>query len=348
MIVKAMKWFVLAGAAVFAIVAVSLVISYQRALDGEYRHTAATQALPLYPAPAKDGLLRVAAAGGEFRVRTAGCEHAAGQASKPAVILLHGWPVTSAMWLRLIDPLARAGYCVLAPDQRGYSPGARPDAVQDYVLNKLSDDVLALADAVGIQRFHLVGHDWGSAIGWGVVMSVPERVITWSALSIPHPAAFARAVEQDPEQRANSSYFLLFRARGLAEGIFAFADMALYKAVYTGMSAQQTEEYLRVLREPGAMTATFNYYRAMDANAAASDVAVKVATPTLFIWGNADPAVARSGVEWQQEFMTGPYTQVELTAGHWLFVDEPDRVISLITNHIQTHAPRAAPARPLD
>ncbi len=345
MIFKAIKWFVVVSVTVFAIVAIALVISYQWALDSEYRHTAATRALPLYPAPAQDGLLRVAVADREFRVRTAGCEPEADQASKPAVILLHGWPVTSAMWLRLIDPLASAGYCVLAPDQRGYSPGARPDSVQDYALHTLSSDVLALADAFGLRRFHLVGHDWGSAIGWGVVMRVPERIITWSALSIPHPAAFARAVEEDAEQRASSSYFLLFRTPWLAEGIFAFADMALYKAVYTGMSEQQTEEYLRVLREPGAMTATFNYYRAMNANALDSNAAMKVATPTLFIWGNADPAVARSGVEWQQDYMTGPYTQVELSAGHWLFVDEPDRVISLITNHIQTHSRRAGPAR---
>ncbi|GAB5451314.1 MAG: alpha/beta fold hydrolase [Halioglobus sp.] len=348
MILKAIKWFVLASAAVLAIVAILLVISYQLALDSEYRHTAATQALPLYPAPAKDGLLRVAVADKEFRVRTAGCEGAADQAGKPAVILLHGWPVTSAMWLRLIDPLANAGYCVLAPDQRGYSPGARPDTVQDYALDKLVSDVLALADAVGIRRFHLVGHDWGSAIGWGVVMSVPERIITWSALSIPHPAAFARAVEQDAEQRASSSYFLLFRTPWLAEGMFAFADMALYKAVCTGMSKQQTDEYLSVLREPGAMTATFNYYRAMNASTLDSATAMKVATPTLFIWGNADPAVARSGVEWQQDYMTGPYTQVELSAAHWLFVDEPDRVISLISNHIQTHSRHTGRARQLD
>jgi pimeloyl-ACP methyl ester carboxylesterase len=115
---------------------------------------------------------------------------AAGDPAGEPVLLLHGFPQTAACWTELAEVLAGAGYRLLAPDQRGYSPGA----VHDYRMPELVADVLALADRAGVGRFQLVGHDWGGAVAWHLAARHPERVATLTAVSTPHPRAFAAAL----------------------------------------------------------------------------------------------------------------------------------------------------------
>jgi len=130
-----------------------------------------------------------------FRARFAGRESAA----REPVVLLHGFPETSIMWSSLMGSLADEGYHCFAPDQRGYSPGARPGSVEDYAYPKLVSDITGLTDALGYTRFHLIGHDWGSAVGWALIHQHPDRVRSWTAMSVPHLDAFASATADDSE-----------------------------------------------------------------------------------------------------------------------------------------------------
>ena len=140
-----------------------------------------------------------------FTCRVGGMEN-----DKETIFLLHGFPETSRMWNGLIKVLENEGYRIIAPDQRGYSKGARPSKVSDYTIDKLSEDVIDIANAFNIDRFHLVGHDWGSAVGWYIVSKYPDRIFTWSALSVPHLDAFAYSMRNDKTQKKKSEYIKFF------------------------------------------------------------------------------------------------------------------------------------------
>jgi len=251
------------------------------------------------------------------------------------VILLHGFPVTSAMWEPIISPLADAGYRVVAFDQRGYSPGARPEDPAEYVIGNMISDVMAIADAVGAEKFHLIGHDWGSAIGWNTVMSHPERVLTWTGISIAHPAAFGEALQNDPDQQSRSRYFVLFTTPYVPEALFTFNGLFMLKAGYANMSPSQQEEYLAVFSEPGALTSALNWYRQMGASLRDStNMNPSITTPTLFVWGNDDPSAGRAAVEGQEKYMKGPYRKLELNGDHWLMANNAAEIIPAVLEHL--------------
>jgi pimeloyl-ACP methyl ester carboxylesterase len=185
----------------------------------------------------------------------------AGAADGEPVILLHGFPETSHMWTTLMPELAAAGYRCLAPDQRGYSEGARPDGVEAYGYEEMSDDVAALADAWGAPRFHLVGHDWGSLAGWAVVDRYADRIASWTAMSVPHAKAFAIAVRDDPEEEPYRQILQLFVTPDVPEQAAAANDFAMLRNAWTESSPELVDAYLDVFRRPGAMTAALNWYR---------------------------------------------------------------------------------------
>jgi pimeloyl-ACP methyl ester carboxylesterase len=268
-----------------------------------------------------------------FRCREAGPE------SGEPVILLHGFPETSHMWLPLLERLGDAGYHALAPDQRGYSPRARPEGIENYRYQDIASDVVALADAAGFERFHLVGHDWGAGAGWAAVELYPERIQSWSALSVPHIGAFGAAIRDDADQQQRSTYITFFQEPGVAEAALSANDFAALKNVWSASSDEEKAEYLSVFREPGALTGALNWYRGsqgIDPNAGVTFG--EVTTPTLFIWGNADTAIGRVGVEAGHKLMKGPYTFIELDAGHWLIQEQFERVSDAILTHIQANS----------
>ena len=150
-----------------------------------------------------------------FSCRSAGLEN-----TGEAVILLHGFPETSHMWVDLLHQLSSRGYRVIAPNQRGYSPGARPGDIKEYSIKNIVEDVFALADAFDFKQFHLVGHDWGSAIGWAVVALQPEKVLSWTAMSVPHMKAFSYAYKYDKDQQERSRYIGFFKLPFIPELYF--------------------------------------------------------------------------------------------------------------------------------
>jgi pimeloyl-ACP methyl ester carboxylesterase len=258
---------------------------------------------------------------------------AAGPEGGPLVVLLHGFPQTSYSWRAQLAVLGDAGFRAVAPDQRGYSPGARPAAVEDYRSTELVADVLVIADSLGAAELHLAGHDWGAAIAWQVAGRHPERVRTLTAVSVPHPAAFTKAIAEDPDQRARSGYMLAFREEGAPEDALLAGDAAGLRAVYAGLEDDAVEEYLRVLRQPGALTAALNWYRAADASLATG--LGPITTPTLYVWSTADPALGRTAADATAEHVAGPY-RFEVLEGvsHWVPEEAPDVLNRLLLDHI--------------
>jgi len=271
-----------------------------------------------------------------FRGRSSGTEGSSGE----PVILLHGFPETSIMWVGLMERLADEGYRCFAPDQRGYSPGARPGGVEDYEYRKLVSDVMTLADVLGYARFHLIGHDWGSAVGWAMLLLHPERVRRWIAMSVPHMDAFASAIADDPDQRKRSQYMAFFALPEKPERSLTADDFAILRSLWSSIPKEQVDEYLSVFSQPGALTGALNWYRANSVLLEKRREGPKfgpVQHPTLLIWGNQDIAIGRVAVERSAQYMKGPYRLAELNAGHWLAQEEPVRVHDEILGHLRSN-----------
>jgi len=271
-----------------------------------------------------------------FRARFTGAEGPSGE----PVILLHGFPETSIMWAGLMERLGEEGYRCFAPDQRGYSPRARPGGIADYEYRKLVSDVMALADALGYARFHLIGHDWGSAIGWVILQLHPDRVRSWTAMSVPHMDAFASAIADDPDQRQRSRYMGFFMLPEKPEQSLTADDFAALRSLWSSIPREQVDEYVGVFSQAGALTAALNWYRANAVLLEKRREGPKfgpVLHPTLLIWGNRDIAVGRVAVERTAQHMKGPYRLVELNAGHWLVQEEPERVHDEILSHLKSN-----------
>lgn len=262
----------------------------------------------------------------------------AGDTGEP-VILLHGFPETSHMWVELLPKLEAAGYRCMAPDQRGYSPGARPEGKENYRYQDIAADVVALADSWGVDKFHLVGHDWGAGAGWAAVALYPERIVSWSALSVPHVGAFGRAIREDADQAQRSTYITFFQEPGVAEAAFSANEFAGLKNVWSASSEEERAEYLSVFTQPGALTGALNWYRGSGGIQPADEFG-DVHTPTLLVWGNQDTAIGRVGVENGAKFMKGPYTFVELDAGHWLIQEKFEAVSDAILAHLRANPMR--------
>jgi pimeloyl-ACP methyl ester carboxylesterase len=258
------------------------------------------------------------------------------------VLLLHGFPETSRMWDPLMTLLADAGFHCLAPDQRGYSPAARPEEIEAYAYEHLAGDVLAIAAAAGFDQYHVIAHDWGACATWGALSVDASAIASFVAMSIPHYLAFARAVWEDPDEEMYRGLLDLFIAEDhAAESVMSADDFAVMRSAWTAHHAAEVDDYLSVFRQPGAITGALNWYRASDAHRRAladgSFQFAKVDTATSLIWGRGDPYVRRMSIDLATEYMTGPYRVVELDAGHWLVQEEPEEVMATVIEHLAEH-----------
>jgi pimeloyl-ACP methyl ester carboxylesterase len=263
---------------------------------------------------------------------------AAGPEDGELVLLLHGFPQTSWSWRHQLEALGDAGFRAVAFDQRGYSPGARPSSAERYRGPHLVADVLAVADELGGFGFHLVGHDWGAGVAWQVAGRHQDRVRTLTALSVPHPFAFGRALsgEGGSDQGSRSGYMDFFRSEGAADAFLADGAAGLRNLyAMSGLGDADVEPYVEVLTQPGAMQAALNWYVAADI----SDIAGlgPITMPTLFVWSTEDPALGREGAEWTAEYVEGPY-RFEVLEGvsHWIAEEAPDRLNALLLEHLRS------------
>ncbi|MEU5790762.1 alpha/beta fold hydrolase [Micromonospora purpureochromogenes] len=276
--------------------------------------------------------MRVEARGLTFEVRTGGPE-----GGEP-VLLLHGFPQHGGEWDEVVPALHAAGLRTYAPDQRGYSPGARPAEVAAYRLPELVEDAVGLLDALGVEAAHVVGHDWGAVVAWGLAAGHPERVRTLTAVSVPHPAAMAHALENDPRQKARSSYMLLFRQPGKAEKVLLAVRATALRRMLSGVGdAGRVARYAEPMREPGALSGALNWYRAMSR----ADLVRTgpVAVPTTFVWSDGDVAIGRTAAEACAAQVTGPYRFVALTGvTHWIPDEAPAPLAEAILARVRNLA----------
>ncbi|MCM0678173.1 alpha/beta hydrolase [Micromonospora phytophila] len=261
--------------------------------------------------------MRIEARGLTFDVRAGGPEDGA------PVLLLHGFPQHGGEWDAVVPALHAAGLRTYALDQRGYSPGARPKAVEAYRMPELVADAVAVLDALGVEAAHVVGHDWGAVVGWNLAARHPERVRTLTAVSVPHPAAMAHALTTDPQQKARSAYILLFRQPGKAEKALLALGATGLRRMLTGVGDdERVAAYADPMREPGALTAALNWYRAMDRTDMAATGPAPV--PTTFVWSDRDIAIGRTAAKACADHVTGDYRFVELhRVSHWIPDEAP-------------------------
>ena len=272
-------------------------------------------------------LTRFSLGGLTFDVRDGGPEDA------DAVLLLHGFPTDSSCWSAVSAGLHAGGLRTLAPDQRGYGRGCRPGDVLAYRIEEIVADAVALLDAAGLRRAHVVGHDWGGTIAWALAGRYPDRVHTLTVLSTPHPEAYLRAVRSG-SQALRSWYLGAFQVPRLPE--FVLARRLGPLLARTGMPAAHAVPVTTRMREPGALTAALAWYRALRHSSRERFPTVRV--PTTFVWGRDDPALGRVGAELTRDAVSAPYRFVELDAGHWLPETRPVQVASVLLDRIRTVA----------
>lgn len=246
----------------------------------------------------------------------------------PAV-LLHGFPERASCWSQVSPLLHAAGVRTYAPDQRGYSPRARPFGRWNYRIGALGDDVIALIEQIG-RPVDLVGHDWGSVVGWSVAARRPDLVRSWTAVSVPHPVAFLQSLARR-DQALKSWYLLLFQVPLLVDLVGRFAPQVFLGTLRrAGMTSPEVDRCRREILEYGALPGGLAWYRALLlTGSAAHDT--DVTTPTTFVWSDQDAALGRRGTELTPAHVSGPYELVELTGvSHWIPTQAPEALAEAV------------------
>ena len=265
----------------------------------------------------------------------------AGKADAPLVLLLHGFAESFHMWQPLAQALGAAGYRAVAPSQRGYSPGARPDTSQfdNYAFDNLVADAMAIAERGGnARRFHLIGHDWGGSLAWAIADRTPERLASLTILSRPHPISFNRALEMpDGEQKRRSAHHRWFLDADAVPRLLA-DDVRWLRERHKAnrVPVEATERHIAVIGSDAAMSGALAWYRARGTHHKPVGV---TAVPTLYIWGDADDTVGRAAAEGTGEFVSAPYRFEVLPGGGHFTADQfPDRVNALVLDHLKRNS----------
>jgi pimeloyl-ACP methyl ester carboxylesterase len=245
------------------------------------------------------------------------------------VVLLHGFPDTSDLWRSQIAALTEAGYRAIAPDLRGRGRSERPEGVENYAIPLIVGDVVGIMDALGVERAHVVGHDWGAVPAWAIGALLPERVDHLVAISVGHPGAFGKPTL---EALQKGWYRLLFQFEGVAEDLIQADDWYLMRELL--QNASRVEQYKTGLSEPGALTAALNWYRANlppQSLLGGRNVLPPVQAPTLGVFGTGDLYLTEDAMTRSSEFVAGPwrYERFEGTS-HWVPLEEPERLNRLL------------------
>lgn len=262
--------------------------------------------------------------------------HDTGGVGSP-VLLLRGWPDRAALWTHQAAALAGAGYRVVVPDLRGFGDSDRPAEVEHYPMRALVADVLGIADALGIDRFALAGHDWGASLGWAVTLASP-RVTRYAAFSVGHPAAFATAGFR---QKAMSWYMLWFQFPGVAEQVMPAEDWQflrgwLHATLPDGhpMAARHVAD----LSRPGALTASLNWYRANVDPARFVPTTMpqppRITVPTMGVWSDGDLALTEGQMRGSSAYVDDfRFERVE-GCGHWIPEEAPEAASALLLDFL--------------
>ena len=278
------------------------------------------------------------------RIATNGITLHVAQAGPPdgnLVILLHGFPEPWWGWRHQIPALARSGFRVLAPDQRGYNLRDKPLGRGSYRITELAQDIIGLIDATRRQRAAVVGHDWGGAVAWWLATYHPDRVERVAVLNCPHPAVFTHFLKRAPSQLLRSWYMFFFQLPFLPEWMASRTSYAVLTrsmrstARHGTFTDEDFKHYQFAWSQSGALTAMLNWYRAalpMLVTTAPSEVRVEV--PTLLLWGTQDAFLGRELVQPTLDLCTNGRVALLEEATHWLAHEEPEKVNALLTDFL--------------
>lgn len=243
------------------------------------------------------------------------------------VVLLHGFPQRATAWNDVSARLHEAGLRTFAPDQRGYSPGARPRSRFAYRVADLVADISALIDEIG-GKAHVAGHDWGAVPAWGIAARHPDRVASLTAVSVGHPRAFLRALVTSDQFR-KSYYMAVFQIPILPERTLSKPGSRGEQALRdTGMPEVALKTYRREVVGDGALRGGLNWYRSMPLMRP-KDLG-RITVPTTLVWSDDDVALGRRMAELTAEYVNAPYELVEVAGSHWLLDEQPDVVADAI------------------
>lgn len=269
----------------------------------------------------------------------------AGPADGPVVVLLHGFPQLNTSWNAVIARLTARGYRCLAPNQRGYSEGARPTGRWNYRASELTADVGALIEASGASRVHVVGHDFGARVAWDVAARMPERLATVVPLSVPHPAAGLTAVFTTRQGRI-SWYIYFFQLPWLPELVFLGGGETRNLTRWLqagGQTRERAERDTRAMAAPGAFTAALNWYRGtmlVPLRGTADEITI----PTMHVWSDCDAYLVSKGAHATGRYVSAEYRFETLRGvSHWMLDECPDVVADVLLDWFSTHPVGPAP-----
>jgi len=263
-----------------------------------------------------------------------------------AILFLHGFPESRRTW-RAVLPALAGEFRVIAPDQRGFADSDKPEGVDQYRTDRILEDLIALADALGLKRFTLVGHDWGGAVAWLAALRYPDRIGRLIIVNSPHPLIFQKSLIEDGAQRAASQYMNAFRNPAMEQGIARMGMEAFYEKTFGShadlglIPAEERQAYLDQWSAPGALTAMFNWYRASEMIVPAPGEAAEapawmrapfppLAMPTLVIWGLKDKALLPVQLDGLAELVPDLRLALNPDAGHFIPWEDPDFVAGAI------------------
>lgn len=247
----------------------------------------------------------------------------------PIVLLLHGFPERAASWSAVMDQLNEAGFRTIAPDQRGYSPGARPKRRRDYRVGALVNDVVALIDEIGAP-VHVVGHDWGAMIAWVTAGRRPDLVSSLTAFSVPHPGSFMTALLTS-RQILHSWYFAFFQLPVLPEKWMTRPGQRAEKWYEkSGMNADDLERTRTDVVDYGALPFAVTWYRGLPFSNPGIG-RLRITVPTSMVWSDGDTFISRSAIERAQQYVDARYTLTVLAGvTHWIPTQAPTEAAQAI------------------
>jgi epoxide hydrolase 4 len=257
----------------------------------------------------------------------------------PLIVLLHGFPEFWYAWRRQIEPLAAAGFRVVAPDTRGVNLSSKPDGVGAYNVNQLAADIRGLIQERGAEKAMLVGHDWGGTIAWATAMQHPEVVDRLAILNAAHPRKLSEGLQHHPDQLRRSWYFFFFDLPDLPEAVVHANHWHFFRHflrdAHPAYTPEEIERYVEAWSQPGASTGMINYYRSSVRTPLkqAEEQIRPISAPTLVIWGERDRYLRGDLAEPEHDDVPNLARVERLpNASHWVHHDEPERVTQLLVD----------------
>jgi pimeloyl-ACP methyl ester carboxylesterase len=263
----------------------------------------------------------------------------AGPEAGELVILLHGFPEAWFGWEKQICSLAEAGFRVIAPDQRGYNLSDKPKGVTNYQMESLVEDVIGLADALGVEQFYLAGHDFGAMVAWNLAMRYPGRLKRMVIANVPHPVVMGAYLSKQISQLLKSWYAFFFQIPKLPERLVQVKNWKmLLSAMPEYLSEEERDRYRSAWGQPGAITGMINWYRATLRKLRGTSVSPNIHVPTLIVWGQQDPHISYEMASLSLDFCEDGRLVTFENATHWVLQDKHEEVSQLMLEHFHTQS----------